>query len=272
MKESLQITLRKNRRSEDLIQIARKIQGEKITYSYGQSQTSMPVDEIFTTAEEFEIGWFDQIVKFFHEHLDSDATELERYRLFLPEKFYNAMFELYEKCKKNKIDYKPMDSILKSIINKIQITEKKLAEKTGIISNVLQGINFSESTDRVADVDSEIPQLFKILIECPNFHSCFQEIAINKFGKQPKIKPGHFKGYAQGHTKPSRWVCACAIDIISRYQNPFDLLSKPALIELWAKPIMRATLEPNKFIANLQTFNAGNDFIASVRDLGVKCL
>ena len=65
MKESLQITLRKNRRSEDLIQVARKQKGEKITHSYTQSNEAIPKENLYSEAEIFEIAWFDQMVKFF---------------------------------------------------------------------------------------------------------------------------------------------------------------------------------------------------------------
>ncbi len=69
------------------IQIARKTKGEKISYSYGQSNSPFPEETIFSEAELFEISWFDQMVKFFHEHQSADATDLERYRPFLPEIF-----------------------------------------------------------------------------------------------------------------------------------------------------------------------------------------
>ena len=65
MKESLQITLRKNRRSEDLIQVARKAKGEKILHSYNQSENAVPEENSFSEAECFEIEWFDEMVKFF---------------------------------------------------------------------------------------------------------------------------------------------------------------------------------------------------------------
>ena len=112
MKESLQITLRKNRRSEDLIQIARKSTGKNILHSYNQSAEAIPEEPPFSEAECFEIDWFDEMVKFFLEKMNSDATELERYRLFLPEKLYQAMFKLSQACKEHGVDYRPMDSEL----------------------------------------------------------------------------------------------------------------------------------------------------------------
>ena len=86
MKETLQITLRKNRRSEDLIQIARKNKGENISYSYGESNPHCQKSD-FSEAELFEISWFDQMVKFFMSIKILLQTDLERYRIFLPENF-----------------------------------------------------------------------------------------------------------------------------------------------------------------------------------------
>jgi hypothetical protein len=144
VKESLQITLRKNRRSEDLIQVARKTKGEKIMHSYNQSSKAIPEDNPFNESELFEIEWFDDMVKFFLERMESDATDLERYRLFMPEKLYLSMFKLAKLCKENSVDYRPMDSIMKSVANKIRVTEKKLYEKTGIQSDVLSEIGYQE--------------------------------------------------------------------------------------------------------------------------------
>lgn len=264
MKETLQITLRKNRRTEDLVQVARKIQGEKIASSYAQSQKTTYEKDGFTESEQFEISWFDDMVKFFLEHMDTNATDLERYRLFLPEKLYKAMFELHQKCKQYKIDYRPMDSILKSIINKIKVTEQKLKEKSGITSNILEKIQFAEMQDAVSDMDGTIMEIFKLLIECPDFYNTFNHLATSDYNKQSNIKPVHFKGYAKAHKRPSRWVCACALDVIAGHKNLFNLVSPDALMELWIKPKLRSGSNVQSLISKLKNMNASTAFIENV--------
>lgn len=267
MKETLQITLRKNRRSEDLIQIARKTKGENISYSYGQSNPPLPEETIFSEAELFEISWFDQMVKFFHEHQNADATDLERYRLFLPENFYQAIYELHKKCQEHQIDYRPIDSLLKSIINKITVTEKKLYEKTGITSNVLKDINFKELSENSDNLNSSILLLFKKLIELPEFYSQFNQIATIEYKKNPSIKIGHFKGYAQGHTLPSKWICACAIDVITKSESPFNIFNPEELINLWIKPKLRSGFEFSHLLSRLKEIKSPPEFINSVKEV-----
>lgn len=266
MKETLQITLRKNRRSEDLIQIARKTKGENISYSYGQSNPPLPEEAIFSEAELFEISWFDQMVKFFHEHQDTTATDLERYRLFLPENFYQAIYELHKKCQKHKIDYRPVDSLLKSIINKIKVTEKNLYEKTGITSNVLSDINFKDLAEYSDKHNSSTLLLFKKFIELPEFYNQFKRIATNEYKKNPNIKMGHFKGYAQGHALPSKWICACAIDVIAQSESPFNILNSEELIDLWIKPKLRSGFELSQLLSRLKEIQASPEFIKIVEN------
>lgn len=267
MKETLQIAIRNNRRSEDSIQITRKVKDVKRSYSYGQSELPQPETELFTDVEQFEISWFDQMVKFFHEHQNTNATDLERYRLFLPENFYQALFDLHIKCQQHNIDYKPVDSILKSIVNKIKVTEKKLYEKTGIISNVLAEINFQEIADSPDNTNNSTLLLFKTLIEVPDFYNQFSQISIKEYNKKSTVKIGHFKGYAQGHALPSKWICACAIDVIAKHASPFNMFNADQLMDLWIKPKIRAGFEFPDFLRQLNDAKATPEFIKSVEKL-----
>lgn len=265
MKESLQITLRKNRRSEDLIQIARKSKGQNILHSYSQSSEAIPEEQPLSETECFEIEWFDQMVKFFLEKTGHDATELERYRLFLPESLYQAMFQLYEICKEHDIDYRPMDSMLKSIVNKIRATEKKLFEKTGIELDVLSETNYREQPDETEQLTEHAAKIFKALVEQPDYYERFNEQALNVYHKSHNIKPGHFKGYAKGHTLPSKWIFACAIDVISSEIAPNALIDENALFDLWVKPGLRAGKAASEIEAQLQEWQCSQGFIENIR-------
>ncbi|QBR83818.1 hypothetical protein E3983_05320 [Legionella israelensis] len=261
MKESLQITLRKNRRSEDLIQVARKSKGQNILHSYNQSADAIPEENHFSETECFEIEWFDEMVKFFLERMNSDATELERYRLFLPEKLYQAMFKLSQACREHGVDYRPVDSMLKSIINKIRVTEKKLYEKTGIELDVLSDINYQEKPDESEQLTEHAMKIFRALIEQPDFYNHFNEQAQSVYHKSHNIKPGHLKGYAQGHTLPSKWVFACAIDVISTDTSPVSIIDENALFDLWVKPGIRAGKSVNEVSERLHKWRCSENII-----------
>ncbi|HAT1597533.1 TPA: hypothetical protein I8Y58_002789 [Legionella pneumophila] len=265
MKESLQITLRKNRRSEDLIQIARKSTGKNILHSYNQSADAIPEEPPFSEAECFEIYWFDEMVKFFLEKMNSDATELERYRLFLPKKLYQAMFKLSQACKEHGVDYRPMDSMLKSIINKIRVTEKKFYEKTGTELDVLSDINYQEKPDESEQLTEHAMKIFKALIEQPDFYNRFNEKAQSVYHKSHNIKPGHLKGYAQGHTLPSKWVFACAVDVISTDTSPVSIIDENALFDLWVKPGIRAGKSTNEISEQLKSWQCSEHIIEQAR-------
>lgn len=267
MKESLQITLRKNRRSEDLIQIARKQKKDNVIHSFQQSSPALPEDELFDHQELFEIQWFDQMVKFFIEHMQANATDLERYRLFMPEALYDAMVKLSIVCDEHGVDYRPMDSMLKSIINKIKVTEKKLFEKTGVTSDVLADINYIETEASPEKEMQEAAVIFNRLLTIPDFFEEFQAIAKETYKKDSSVTIGHIKGYAKGHTLPSKWVYACAIDVIGKYDNPLTLIDEDSLLHLWVKPGLRAGKKPESIEVFLEKWKGSPAIISSVKAL-----
>ena len=156
--------------------------------------------------------------------------------------------------------------MLKSIINKIKATEKSLYEKTGIASNVLKDIDFKDFSENADRFNSSILELFKKLIEIPDFYNQFKQIATNEYQKSPNIKIGHFKGYAQGHALPSKWICACAVDVISHRESPFNILNSEELLDLWIKPKLRSGFEISKLLSRLKDMKSSPEFINSVKN------
>lgn len=267
MKERLQIVLRKNRRSGDLIQIARKTEKEKICHSYQEANKPLVPEKFLNDMELFELEWFDQMVKFYLERTGKHATDLERFRLFLPQELYQTMYLLWLECKKNHIAYSPMDSMMKSIINKINATEKILTEKTGQQYDFLSKINYTEPSDENCrdEIDAQI--IFSTLIELPDFLESFNQVASNKYHKSPTIKNIHFKGYAKAHHIPPKWVYACAIDVIAQKKNPLSLISEEALLILWIKPTIRAGYHINELEKYLRKWGASEKLIRKTYEL-----
>ncbi|HHI9989690.1 TPA: hypothetical protein ACQDQH_002718 [Legionella pneumophila] len=267
MKEQLQIVLRKNRRSGDLIQIARKADKKKIIHSYQEGVDPLSDTPLLNKAELFELKWFDQMLKFFLDQTESHATDLERYRLFMPESLYQAMYHLWVRCEENNIDYRPMDSIIKSIINKIKATETKLYEKTGERVNVLKDINFREL---VTDTDKDAQDaktIFSTLIETPKFFEFFNQMAQSKYRKLSNIKENHFKGYAKAHHLPPKWVYACAIDVIAKRINPLSIITEDCLFVLWVKPNLRIGISKDTLLGQLNEWGASHHIIEKTMQL-----
>jgi len=264
MKEQLQIVLRKNRRSGDLIQIARKTDKKKIIHSYQEGIDPLSDVSPLNKAELFELKWFDQMLKFFLEQTDSHATDLERYRLFMPESLFQAMYHLWVKCDEHNIDYRPMDSIIKSIINKIKATETKLYEKTGERFDVLKDINFRElatDPDKDAQDAQDAQTIFSKLIKTPRFFDLFNQMAQSKYRKLSNIKEEHFKGYAKAHHVPPKWVYACAIDVIAKHINPLSIITESCLFVLWIKPSLRVGISKETLIEQLNEWGVSRFII-----------
>lgn len=269
MKEQLQIVLRKNRRSRDLIQVARKTNKKKIIHSYQEESPLLLTDADFNKAELFELKWFDQMVKFFIENTELHATDLERYRLFLPESLYQAMFNLWVKCEENNIDYRPMDSIVKSIINKIKTTETKLYEKTGEKFDALKDINFHiPITDPDKDTQ-DAKTVFSALIAIPNFFEQFNQIAHSKYRKSSNIKENHFKGYAKAYHLPPKWIYACAIDVITLNTNPLSIITESCLFILWVKPSLRVGISKIELLNQMNKWGVSNTTIEKTMQLEI---
>lgn len=261
MKEQLQIVIRKNRRSGDLIQIARKVEKEKVCQSYQEATSPDSSQSALTDEERFEIEWFDQMIKFFLERTGSHATDLERYRLFLPEKLYQIMQTLSVKCKEHNIDYRPMDSMMKSIINKIKATEVKLYEKTKERLDLLDEINYIEPKIEYDKNKEDAKFIFKALIEIPNFFEAFNRIAEKKYHKSSTAKAIHFKGYAQALHLPPKWVYSCAIDVIAEHKSPLTVTNEEALYILWVKSSLRAGTSKQELIDLMKTWSATDELL-----------
>lgn len=104
-------------------------------------------------------------------------------------------------------------------------------------------------------------KIFKIFIEQTNFYNPFNEQAQKIYHKSHIIKPGHFKGYAQGHTLPSKWVFTCAIDVISTETNPTSLVSEASLFDLWVKPGVRAGVKTSDISEKLKSWHCSESII-----------
>ena len=74
----------------------------------------------------------------------------------------------------------------------------------------------------------------------PNKSEKLHNKAINLFGKDKSYSPKAIEGMAIGETIPSKWLVACAIDLLADQKPAIvkAVLSNDDLFMLWAKPLL----------------------------------
>ena len=106
--------------------------------------------------------------------------------------------------------------------------------------------------------------IFKALLEIPDFFEAFNRIAEKKYHKSSTIKTIHFKGYAQAHHLPPKWVYACAIDVIAEHQSPLTVTNEEALYILWVKSSLRAGTSKQELIDLIKAWSVTDEFVDKI--------
>lgn len=166
-------------------------------------------------------------------------NEQTDFRLRLPRSFIEAINEMSILCEKSAVELNLFEPILVAIIQQFKVVTPKLSNEYKIkLLTILDKLGLAEY--KKIDFTNQIQSIFSELLAVPNKSEKLNKKAINLFDKDKSYSPKAIESMANGETIPSRWLVACAIDILADQKPAIVkvILSEDDLFMLWAKPLL----------------------------------
>jgi len=232
---------------------------KKITY--GSFSASNPDEfdgwDVLSTIQTIELKQYMSNMRSLMSHFDDAAlNEQTDFRLKLPIRFIQCINEINDLALKSNVDMDIFDPMIVSIIQQLKIVTTKLPpEEKKIALSSLDKLGLSEY--KKIDYSNQIRSIFSELLTIHNKSEKLQTIANELFNKDKGISPKSIDAIAKGELSTSRWLVACAIEIMlqERPSILFSTLSIDDLFMLWAKQLLDHGLDYEALQAKAMTFN-----------------
>lgn len=193
--------------------------------------------DALTIAQTIELKQFMQNINAVNTHLEPGANNaLTEFRLRLPVNLINTLNELSAICYRENIDLNVYDAIVLNIIQQMKISTTKLSDQAKTEAYAL--LNKARIAEyKKLDNQSQIQAVFTELLNIQNKSEKLHEKAKLLFEKDKSYSPKAIESMATGDSNPSKWLIACAIDVLFDEKiNLMKTLSEDDLFILWAKP------------------------------------
>lgn len=214
----------------------------KVTYGTFPSDQPSQFDGWNQLSEDqtIELKQYIQNLNTVKQHLGILAlNEQTDYRLRLPNSFIEAVNAIHKLCEESSLELDIFEPILSAIVQQIKIVVAKLPiePKTKALS-ILDHLGLAEY--KKMDYSRQIQAIFSELISIPNKSEKLHETAKKLFEKDKSYSPRAIEGMAKGETAPSKWLVACAIEILAAEKLAVlkTILSEDDIFMLWAKPLV----------------------------------
>jgi hypothetical protein len=208
--------------------------------------------------ERRELNQFMQNINAVNKYLTpSSSNMLMDFRLRLPVDFIKTLDELTKICDEEQIELDIFDSVITSIIHKMRITTAKLENTAKIKALALL------DKANIADFKKQthFEQIQSIFSEMQSIYNRSEKLHIKAktlFNKNKSYSPLAIKGMATGETLPSKWLVACAIEVLLD-ENPErikSLLTQNDLFLLWVKPMKDSTFSTENLMTRAALFES----------------
>lgn len=166
-------------------------------------------------------------------------NEQTDFRLRLPLSFIDGINEISLLCEKAAVELDLFEPILASMIQQLKVVTLRLPgeHKTKLLS-ILDKLGLAEY--KKIDFTNQIQAIFSEVIVIPSKSERLHEKAIDFFSKDKSYSPKAIESMARGETTPSKWLVACAVDLLAEKKPAIvkAILSEDDLFMLWAKPLL----------------------------------
>lgn len=190
--------------------------------------------------QTIELKQFIQNLKAVHQHLSPSPTStLLDLRFRLPYEFINVLEQIEIICYEQKVELNVFEPMVSSMIQQIKIAVGKLSGSSKEQAlTLLDQVNLAEYKKQ--DFSHQIKSIFSELQGIVNRSEKLHHKAITLFEKDKSYSPMAIKGMANGETTPSKWLVACAVEILLDEKNEilFKILTEDDLFMLWAKQLL----------------------------------
>lgn len=240
MKKQLRLEIKQNMRRPPRVYV--KSTDLKITYGSFHANDPDGFDgwEKLTPEQTVELKQFIRNVIAVYKYLKpSLSNSLADFRFRLPMEFMDTLEQLELICHEERMEINIFDAIIPSIIQQMKIATAKLSDSAKIKAlALLDKANIADfkkqdHSDQIKAVFSELQAIF-------NRSEKLHKNAMNYFNKDKSFSPRAIQGMATGETLPSKWLVACAIDVLLDEKKEIltTMLSSDDLFMLWAKPLI----------------------------------
>ena len=175
------------------------------------------------------------------EMFKCEYASLEKFPLYLAPGFAEAVNDIAVKAAKKGLEFKPFSKMLRALYRdteRLALYLKRL-DKDADIDQILQYKElFKVEDDKKKTALKPEARICAELLGVKDFYKQFNEIAAKHYRKEKhSVLRKSIEGYAAGHHEPSNWVCAVALEVMSKSGiNVLDLgLDNETIMTVWSK-------------------------------------
>ena len=265
MKKLLRLEIKQNLRKPPRVYV--KSTDFKTTYG------SFRVDETesfdgwnnLSTHQQIELKQFMQNIRAVYQYLTpSPANALTDFRFRLPLDFIDLLEKIEVICHGEQVELNVFDAMITSMIQQVKIAVTKLSgERKEKALELLDRANLAEY--KKVDFSNQIKAVFSELQAVHNRSEKLHAKAKELFSKDKSYSPMAIKGMAEGETNPSKWLVACAIDVLidERKEALKTMLSHDDLFMLWAKPLLNNDYSKESLLKRATPFTGLSPYISA---------
>lgn len=202
-----------------------------------------------TIEQTIELKQFIQNLNAVHDHLKPEPNNpLTDFRFRLPVNVINTLNSLSAICQEEGIELNVYDSMVLNIVQQMKIATTKLSNDSK--SEAFQLLDKAGIAEyKKQDYRSQTQAIFTELLNIYNKSERLHEKAKSLFNKDKSYSPKSIESMASGEINPSKWLIACAIDVL--IDDNIDIsrtLSEDDIFMLWAKQLLDNSIQTAKVI------------------------
>lgn len=213
------------------------------TITYGAFTASNPEEfdnwNALSTSQKIELAQYMDNMRAICHHLGSSGlNEQTDFRLRLPSGFIECINTVHALAVAAGVEMDLFDPIVTTIIQQLKIISTKLPKQEKMLAMAaLEKIGLSEY--KKVDYSRQIQTIFHALLTVHNKSEKLHIRAKELFEKDKIITPKSLEDIARGTLSTSKWLVACAIEILFNENIEFlkKELSIDDLVMLWVKPL-----------------------------------
>lgn len=224
---------------------------------YGSFRTDEP--DLFdgwdslTINQAIELKQFIQNIKAVNQHLNPSPTStLLDLRFRLPYEFIDVLEQIEIICDQQKVELNIFEPMVSSMIQQIKIAVGKLSGSSKEQAlTLLNQVNLAEYKRQ--DFSNQVKSIFSELQAVANRSEKLKDKAMALFDKDKSYSPMAIKSMAEGETTPSKWLVACAVEVLldEKKDIVFKILTEDDVFMLWAKQLLVQRHEPEDIIKKI---------------------
>jgi hypothetical protein len=250
MKKLLRFEIKQNLRKPPRVYV-RSAETKELYGSFTpETMESFEGLEKLSKPELLELKQYMQNIKAIHKYLKpSNSNMLTDFRFRLPAQFVEMLDELTDLCEEEDVELDIFDNMITSIVHQARIATSKLKGSAKMKALALLDkaniADFQKQT-HAEQIQSVFAELQTIYNRSEKLHQKAQAL----FKKDKSYSPRAIEGMATGETLPSKWLVACAIDLLIDEQcmRVQTLLTTNDLYLLWGKPLFDSAYSQEKLI------------------------